>query len=210
MPDYFALHKGSYLDSATFHLIATGTLAYMRGLTEGASDFDYRRFRANMLVDTGSDASGFIEDEWVGGVLEVGDTVKITSIQPALRCVMTTHAQQDLPRDLTILRTTVKRHQANLGAFTSIEGDGDVHLGDAVYLVNELIFLMAARGKRATKNASGNILRGRFAKGRLPEVEAFTASLPFDRRLFRHDIRGSIAHANMLAKVKLIARADAD
>ncbi|HVN27521.1 MAG TPA: argininosuccinate lyase, partial [Candidatus Binataceae bacterium] len=45
--------------------------------------------------------------------------------------------------------------------------------------------------------------------GRLPEVEAFTASLPFDRRMFRHDIRGSIAHANMLAKVKLISRADA-
>ena len=74
---------------------------------------------------------------------------------------------------------------------------------------NEFIFLMAARGKQA-KGASGNILRGRFAKGRLPEVEAFTASLPFDRRLFRHDIRGSIAHANMMAKVKLIARADAE
>ena len=44
---------------------------------------------------------------------------------------------------------------------------------------------------------------------RLPEVEAFTASLPFDRRLFRHDIRGSIAHANMLAKVKLISQAEA-
>src|ERR1700693_561243 len=135
MPDYFALHKGSYLDSATFHLIATGTLAYMRGLTEGASDFDYRRFRANMLVDAGDDASGFIEDEWVGGVLEIGDAVKITSIQPALRCVMTTHAQQGLPRDLAILRTTVQRHQANLGAFTAIEGDGGVRLGDAVYLV---------------------------------------------------------------------------
>jgi argininosuccinate lyase len=68
---------------------------------------------------------------------------------------------------------------------------------------------MKARRKRAGKAASGNILRGRFAKGRLPEVEAFTASLPFDRRLFRHDIRGSIAHANMLAKVKLISRAEA-
>src|SRR5580700_6528583 len=68
---------------------------------------------------------------------------------------------------------------------------------------------MAVRGKRTADGASGNILRGRFAKGRLPEVEAFTASLPFDRRLFRHDIRGSIAHANMLAKVKLISRADA-
>jgi argininosuccinate lyase len=68
---------------------------------------------------------------------------------------------------------------------------------------------MTSQKKASGKSASGNILRGRFAKGRLPEVEAFTASLPFDRRLFRHDIRGSIAHANMLAKVKLIARADA-
>src|ERR1700731_3385300 len=67
---------------------------------------------------------------------------------------------------------------------------------------------MRSRTKRTTKGASGNNLRGRFAKGRLPEVEAFTASLPFDRRLFRHDIRGSIAHANMLAKVKLISRAE--
>src|SRR5947207_14039229 len=63
--------------------------------------------------------------------------------------------------------------------------------------------------RRKASAASGSILRGRFAKGRLPEVEAFTASLPFDRRLFRHDIRGSIAHANMLAKVKLISQADA-
>ena len=135
MPDYFGLHKGTYLDSASFHLIATGTLAHMRGLTEGTSDFDYRRFRANLLLDTGDDASGFVEDQWTGGVLEIGDAVKIISIQPALRCVMTTHAQQDLPRDLAILRTTVQRHQANLGAFTALEGEGDVHRGDAVYLV---------------------------------------------------------------------------
>jgi uncharacterized protein len=135
MPDYFGLHKGTFLDSATFHLIATGTLAHMRDLTEGNSDFDYRRFRANMLIDTGDDMGGWVEDEWVGGVLEIGAEVRVTAIQPALRCVMTTHAQQDLPRDLAILRTTVKRHQANLGAFTSIEGDGPVHLGDEVYLV---------------------------------------------------------------------------
>src|SRR5579864_9642387 len=67
---------------------------------------------------------------------------------------------------------------------------------------------MKSRAK-SLKPEAGNILRGRFAKGRLPEVEAFTASLPFDQRLFRHDIRGSIAHANMLAKVKLISGAEA-
>jgi len=57
--------------------------------------------------------------------------------------------------------------------------------------------------------AASNLIRGRFARGRLPEVEAFTASLPFDRRLFRHDIRGSIAHARMLAKVRLIRASEA-
>jgi len=54
-----------------------------------------------------------------------------------------------------------------------------------------------------------NLIRGRFARGRLPEVEAFTASLPFDRRLYRHDILGSIAHARMLARVGLIRPAEA-
>jgi argininosuccinate lyase len=59
------------------------------------------------------------------------------------------------------------------------------------------------------KGSRTNLIRGRFARGRLPEVEAFTASLPFDRRLYRHDILGSIAHARMLAKVRLIGAAEA-
>ncbi len=54
----------------------------------------------------------------------------------------------------------------------------------------------------------GSLIRGRFVRARLPEVEAFTASLPFDRRLYRHDIRGSIAHARMLARVGLLSRAE--
>jgi len=56
---------------------------------------------------------------------------------------------------------------------------------------------------------SGNIIRGRFARGRLPEVERFTASLPFDRRLYHQDILGSIAHARMLARVGLIRASEA-
>lgn len=54
------------------------------------------------------------------------------------------------------------------------------------------------------RSGAQNLLRGRFKRPRLPEVESFTASLPFDRRLYRHDIRGSIAHARMLGKVKLL------
>jgi argininosuccinate lyase len=55
-----------------------------------------------------------------------------------------------------------------------------------------------------------SLIRGRFERRRLPKVETFTASLPFDRRLYRHDIQGSIAHSRMLAKVGLISGAEAE
>ena len=40
-------------------------------------------------------------------------------------------------------------------------------------------------------------------------MEAFTASIDVDARLYRHDIRGSIAHAKMLAKQRIIPASDA-
>ncbi len=46
---------------------------------------------------------------------------------------------------------------------------------------------------------------GRFAEGTDRRVEEFTESISFDRRLFEHDIRGSIVHARMLARVGLIS-----
>jgi argininosuccinate lyase len=69
---------------------------------------------------------------------------------------------------------------------------------------------MPRKSVKTKTGAAHNIIRGRFAKGRLPEVEAFTASLPFDRRLYRHDIQGSTAHAKMLAKIGLLTRREAD
>jgi argininosuccinate lyase len=45
---------------------------------------------------------------------------------------------------------------------------------------------------------------GRFGDRTDRRVEQFTESISFDRRLFEHDIRGSIAHAQMLAHVGLI------
>ncbi|HEC73422.1 MAG TPA: argininosuccinate lyase [Methylophaga aminisulfidivorans] len=41
-------------------------------------------------------------------------------------------------------------------------------------------------------------------------VEEFTASVQFDQRMFRQDIRGSIAHATMLAEVKVLTNDERD
>jgi argininosuccinate lyase len=45
---------------------------------------------------------------------------------------------------------------------------------------------------------------GRFQEPTDRDVEAFTASIHFDRRLYRQDIAGSIAHARMLSARKII------
>jgi argininosuccinate lyase len=50
---------------------------------------------------------------------------------------------------------------------------------------------------------------GRFTQPTDEFVEAFTASIDFDQRLYRYDIQGSIAHARMLAKQNIITDEEA-
>jgi MOSC domain-containing protein len=134
MPDNFALEGESFYDTAVMHVIASGTLRHMAKLAEPGSIFDPRRFRPTIFVDSGDRDDGFIEDDWIGGTLAVGSSLKIVALQPALRCVMTTHPQENLPRDYTILRTAAYHHRANVGVFASIGAAGQVKIGDPVYL----------------------------------------------------------------------------
>ena len=49
---------------------------------------------------------------------------------------------------------------------------------------------------------------GRFSKETDHSLDVLNASLPFDSRLYRQDITGSIAHARMLAKQGIISKED--
>jgi argininosuccinate lyase len=51
---------------------------------------------------------------------------------------------------------------------------------------------------------------GRFKEETSGTVEAFTESISFDKRLWRYDIEGSIAHARMLGKQGIIPKGDSD
>ncbi|MBV5278649.1 MAG: argininosuccinate lyase [Campylobacteraceae bacterium] len=50
---------------------------------------------------------------------------------------------------------------------------------------------------------------GRFAKSGAKLLDEFNASLPFDKKLYAEDIKGSIAHATMLAKQGILTDAEA-
>ena len=49
---------------------------------------------------------------------------------------------------------------------------------------------------------------GRFSKTTDEMINEFQASIGFDRRMYREDIAGSIAHAAMLAKVGILSEED--
>ncbi len=51
---------------------------------------------------------------------------------------------------------------------------------------------------------------GVFDAGTDERVQRFSESISFDSRLYRHDIRGSIAHATMLAKQRIISTEECD
>jgi len=53
-------------------------------------------------------------------------------------------------------------------------------------------------------------IRGRFGKSADKSVIEYTVSIPFDWRLYRYDITGSIAHARMLAKQGIISQEEAE
>ena len=57
-------------------------------------------------------------------------------------------------------------------------------------------------------SASDKAWSGRFSEPVAELVQRYTASVSFDRRLAMHDIRGSLAHARMLARQGIISGED--
>lgn len=128
----FTLPVGTFFDAGMVHLLTTATLDRLRELyPEGR--FEVRRFRPNVVVDLGSGKKGFAENAWVGHTLAIG-TVRLNITKLCARCVMTTLAQGDLPKDPGILRTLAQHNKANVGVYAAVVRGGTIRRGDPVSL----------------------------------------------------------------------------
>ncbi len=129
----FTSPPGTYFDAFPIHLLTTSSLVEMTRLHPAAA-WDVRRFRPNFLIETGDSMTGLVEAEWSGRALRLGELHLKCEI-PTVRCGMTTHAQAELPKDPTVLRTIVRGAGQNLGLYASILNSGRVAVGDAVKLL---------------------------------------------------------------------------
>jgi uncharacterized protein YcbX len=129
----FELPEGTFFDCAVVHLLTTATLDRLRELyPEGR--FEVRRFRPNVVVQAANGVKDFVENGWIGHTVAIGDAVRLMVTDPSPRCVMTTLAQGDLPKDPGILRTAAQHNQVNVGVYASVLQGGEIRRGDPVRL----------------------------------------------------------------------------
>jgi uncharacterized protein YcbX len=129
----FALPEGTFFDTAVVHVLTTATLDRLRDAYPQGR-FETQRFRPNIVVQTKNGEKDFVENAWIGKVLAVGDTVRLSITSPCPRCVMTTLPQGDLPKDVGILRAAAQHNKANVGVYASVLVGGKVGRGDSVSL----------------------------------------------------------------------------
>ncbi len=101
--------EGRFSDYAAVHLLTTATLARLSELAPD-SHFDARRFRPNIVVETG-EKSGFVENDWVGRTVAIGEEIRLRISDPTPRCSIPTLGQQGLAKDPSVLRTIVAHNR---------------------------------------------------------------------------------------------------
>ena len=127
----FTLPEETFFDCAILHLLTTATLDRLRELYPQGR-FEVRRFRPNIVVQLASGETDFAENAWVGHTLAIGTDVRLSITGPCGRCVMTTLAQGDLPRDPGILRTAAQHNHVNVGVYGAVVRGGMIRRGDPV------------------------------------------------------------------------------
>lgn len=125
----WTMPAGRFVDAQPLLVLTTATLRTAAALHPDG-DWNPRRFRANLLVDT--DAEGWVEDGWCGrSVVRIG-AVRLLPQEPCMRCTMVTRMQPGIGEDRDIFRTLARHHGGRMGAWTGVAAGGAIGVGDEV------------------------------------------------------------------------------
>ncbi|MCV7214147.1 MOSC N-terminal beta barrel domain-containing protein [Mycobacterium crocinum] len=127
----YATPVGTYVDAYPVHIITEQSLATLGSLAPD-SDFDIRRFRPTIVVDSPS-AAAHPEWDWCGGQLHAPHA-ELQPLIPTIRCVMPSHEQPELKRDKEITRTIAAHTRRCLGVYGNVIRAGRLAEGDVLHL----------------------------------------------------------------------------
>jgi uncharacterized protein YcbX len=129
---------GTFFDVAALHVLTNATL-HRLGELEPRSRFAVERYRPNIVIDATYEP--FAENDWSGAGMTFTGGLGATVMIPTMRCIMTTLAQGDLPRDNEVLRTLTRHNRIEIvglgtwscvGAYATVSAPGRVQVGDEV------------------------------------------------------------------------------
>jgi uncharacterized protein YcbX len=130
--------EGGFFDYAPIHLIATASLdAIAEDSLAGVAE--PVRFRPNIVIRT--DPRAFQENDWVGGMVAIGDAVRLRVTLATPRCAIPTLAHGSVPPDPRLTLNVAKRNKVQildmgmlpcLGAYAEVLSIGEVRVGDPV------------------------------------------------------------------------------
>jgi hypothetical protein len=129
----FESPPGTYFDAFPLLLMTASSLATMQQRAP-ESQFDVRRFRPNLLIGGAPVGDPFPEAAWCARRLRIGEAVLAVTME-CPRCVMTTNAVDELPKDPRVMRALVHEAGGNLGVYATVEQPGRVRAGDPVELL---------------------------------------------------------------------------
>ncbi|WP_246610485.1 MOSC domain-containing protein [Nonomuraea rhizosphaerae] len=134
-----AAPEGTFFDFAPLHLITTATLARIGELSPRGT-VEVLRYRPNLVI--GTEAEGFVENDWAGRRLHVGDA-ELEVLVPTPRCAIPTLAHGRFARDTEALRTPARHNRVRVfdmgeqpcaGVYARVVRPGRVEKGAPVRL----------------------------------------------------------------------------
>ena len=129
----FSSPPGTYFDCYPMHIMTTSSLNALAA-AGGGDEVDVRRFRPNVLIDSG-DAEGLLEVDWTGKKLRLGE-VLLEMKTTTVRCSVPAHAQRDFGASRAVGRALIEQTKQHLGSYCNVLEGGTVRVGDDVELVD--------------------------------------------------------------------------
>ena len=133
---------GTFFDYSTLHILTTSSIDQLRA-SYPQGRFEVRRFRPNLVINT-TGLEGFVENDWVGKTIRIGESVRVHITDPCPRCVMPTLAQGDLPKDNGIFSKGIAQNRVHvpfagkalpsIGVYARVVSTGLVRRGDSVII----------------------------------------------------------------------------